>query len=273
MVSFVNKITKKRKIIFLSILMTLITVGLAIFFTRNKNDNSKGMMVLNTNRSFYSPGENIEISMAYLNKEGDLKCNTKLKLLVRGPKIKKVEISTENNKIYVSDTCKEDYATGDNSDYRAIFVPENEGVYKITLENTENGLKIGKRVKVKKDQKYTVERSGPTRVTINSLNRYYMALRVTSKVDFDGKLEDLIPPQFVVLWQGPAKMGGGKISWDISLKAGETKEFIYEYKISDTDIKTLSVGKASLYQNNVQVFEENSTWNLLISNEIKKNGI
>jgi hypothetical protein len=56
---------------------------------------------------------------------------------------------------------------------------------------------------------------------------------------------------------------GKTLTWDVNLKAGETKEFAYEYIAPQDGEKLYNLGKAKVNENGKVVFEEDKKWTLI----------
>lgn len=262
----------------------LITLGcfVSIFFafffifknqdTRNtKNEDSenkfsKGVLAINTNKSFYTVDEKVEIGAASLKPDGNTLCNSNLEIVVKQPDNTEVSLSTKDGGIERSNTCDESNNVTNNPDYFSIFYPTQEGKYTLTLINKDNENKQETEFEVVSNPQFNIERYGATRINPFATDRYPMILKVTSEKDFSGKVIETIPSSFDIVWNDKSSTKESEdeknIIWDVNLKAGETTELIYEYKAPQISPDFVSLGKAQITQEDKKVFEEIKKWQI-----------
>lgn len=234
---------------------------------------SAGFLGLNINKSVYAPNERIEFGIGTLDPNGNTLCHSNLEIIVHGPEKRKIVLSTQNGKI--TNLCNENFNSGINPDYRSSFVPEKEGSYDVTLTNLDTKMTVKEQIIVKDNSNLgvSIKRTGPTRVNPFATDRYPMILTVTSQRDFKGQLVDQLLSSFGILWQGPSEIKTAEnsktITWNVDLKAGETKEFIYEFQAPKVSPKFYNMGKASLFENNNTVLKESRSWEIIVGGNSK----
>jgi hypothetical protein len=273
--TIVEKTKKHMKIFNILILLLIILVIATMLILKitspkqsnpSQEDFSKGLLALNTDKSVYIPGESVELGIASLDPKGNTLCHSNLALTVSGPRGQKIILSTENGKII--NNCSVNESSTDNPDYRSNFVPEKEGTYNIQLTNLDSKMKVKDQISVKNNQQYSLKRTGPSKVNPLTTDRYPMILTVTTQKDFKGELVDQIPSSFDVVWQGTGVIETVKdyktITWNVNLKTGETKEFIYEFQAPKVAPKFYDLGKAILLENNNKIFEESKLWEIIV---------
>ena len=231
----------------------------------------RGVLAINTDKSVYAINEKIEIGLASLDYKGNTLCNSNLKVTVTLPSGQKTELSTQSSSIITSTTCSPDNNVTNNSDYRANFTPQELGDYKLELTNVDNKHTQTTQFSVKDTQQFSVSRYGASRLNPFKADRYPMAITVKAREDFKGQLVEQIPAAFDVIWQGKSKVetvinkksGDYKtITWEVDLKAGESKDFIYEYQSAKVSPEIYLLGAARLLQNGQEVFKEGRVWQL-----------
>jgi hypothetical protein len=190
---------------------------------------------MNTDKSTCSLNEKVELDLASLDLKGNTLCHSNLKLTIKSPSGKETELTTQNQQITTSSTCSEDNNATDDPDYRASFVPNEEGVYKLNLIDLNTKNNIEGRIEVKNSQELSLTRKGATRLNPFKAERFSMTLTVKAQNAYTGQIEEHIPSSFNIIWQGPSKVevydDYKSIVWDVELKAGESKDLIYEYQI------------------------------------------
>ena len=263
----------KKTYLMSAVVGILALILIIIFISRNKiaqQNFSKGLITLNTNKSIYAPNEKVEIGLGSIDPKGNTLCHSNLSLEISGPSKIKILLSTENGKI--ANTCYEENNGANNSDYRTNFIPEKEGIYDMKLTNLDTKVSVENQIEVKSAQKFSLQRTGATRVNISKSNRYPMILTIKSMEDFKGQLVEQIPSSFDVVWQGASKVVITKayktVTWDVDIKAGEAEEFIYEYQAPSVSPGLFNFGKASLLQNKNKVFEDANLWKIITGGKI-----
>lgn len=148
-------------------------------------------------------------------------------------------------------------------------MPQKEGVYTIKLTNLNTKTKVTKTIKVENEMKMKFEREGTTRVNPSQTEQCSMILRITSENDFKGWVMDFLPSPTQVIWKGEAKVESGKITWNVDLKAGETKELSYAYIVPAGGVQTISFGPAQALTEGQKAFEETSSWQVIVGRPLE----
>jgi hypothetical protein len=257
---------------FLMLVVFVCTVLLAVFFIFNqKSGVSNNSLILNTNKSIYSPNEKVFLSIVYLDPTGKPTCDANLKITVNGPGIRNQEISKIGDSPAVTSFCKEAGAPSNEPDYVASFTPSQKGTYTIKLTASGEKLVTKKQIKVDDNQTLVVERQSPTKLILNQPFRYHTSLKISSpNKDFKGRLVEKVPSGLDIVWQGKALTQTNSqdktLTWEVELKAGEIKEFLYEFKAPATkDLPINNLGKAYITVNGKKVFEELNFWQMVLT--------
>lgn len=201
------------------------------------------------------------ISMASLDNTGHTLCRSNLKLEITDP-----ENKTEALKIINSPTCGDDNVTND-PDYLASQTLEKTGQYKLKLTNLDTGKTTEIEIKVMDSLSIDIKRSGATRINPFKSDRYPMIITVKANMDYRGQIEEQIPANFKIVWQGEAKIEGTNIIWDMDLKAGETKTLSYEYAAPKVSPALYTLGPIHFQQSSNQAIEQSSfIWKLVAVN-------
>lgn len=219
-----------------------------------RTDLKTSRLIINTDKSVYSPNETVYIQIASQDENGKAICNTNLDL----------SINHQLLTINYSPACGEKGSI--NPDYYAYFKPDQEGVYKIILRNRDNGDSTEAEIEVNSAPEFSVARWGPTKIGLNPSNRYPMVLTITANRDFRGKISDSLPANFSFAWIGNAEIAPNTdrktITWDVDLKAGEATELKYEFIVDNAGSKpTYSLGPIFLTEGN-EVNQSKNIWNL-----------
>ncbi|KKU95917.1 MAG: hypothetical protein UY28_C0042G0003, partial [Candidatus Amesbacteria bacterium GW2011_GWB1_48_13] len=208
----------------LSKLIHMVSTGLSIYLLVPKGPKVPLVLVVNTDKSVYAPGETVKFQMASLDKVGHTLCDSKLSLEVKRSFWKRYRLPVVN-----SPTCGDDNVTND-PDYTATFNIPATGKYRFTLTNKSNRQKAAGEITVSKDSPVLdIKRSSATRINPFESNRYPMVVSITANEDWQGEYTDIIPDSYTFAWYGAAKVDKNRISWDLELNKGETVELKYEY--------------------------------------------
>lgn len=203
------------------------TTSLTPIKTVKQGDFSQGVLVLNTDKSDYLPGEKMMVSMASLDTAGHTLCKSNLKLELTDP-----QNQTQTLKIISSPTCGNDNVTND-ADYLASQTLEKSGQYNLKLTNLDTNKTTETAVQVASSLTFDVKRAGATRINPFKSDRYPMIITVKANQDYHGQITEQIPADFKIIWQGSSQItqqaGHQTLTWNANLKKGEIKEFKYEY--------------------------------------------
>lgn len=252
---------KYKKIIYiiLGVITVFVIVILSLIFiprakTERTNltikvDPSKGILAIDSDKTIYTPGETARIEMAVVDNTGIPICKANLVLTIQTPD--KKETILKDNQINFSSTCGDDNVTN-SPDYLVNYKLEMVGRYFIKLVNPTTGAEIENSFEVKKTRDLDIVRETAIRITPSKSTRYPVRFKVTSTKDYSGNLTDLVPSGFSIPWQGPAKLEktekGTKITWEVSLKANQTQEFVYEYTPPEESPKFYQLGETGNWQ-------------------------
>lgn len=198
----------------------------------------KGLLAINTDKSTYLLGETVKIQIASLDLTGHTVCNSDLILEIQGKK---------ETDIHRSSTCGDDNVTN-NPDYFFDYKTDEAGTYTLKLTNQTTGLVVRKEFIVVKNRDLDIVRETATRISSSKADRYPVKFIVTANKAYQGSVSDVIPKGFTIPWQGPGQLEGQKITWQLNLKAGETKELIYEYSPPKNNSNLFKFGRDGEWQ-------------------------
>lgn len=265
-----NKINKKNITIigvFIATCILLIAIAVGVLSKNKDNDqemannDQKGTLVINTDRSHYSLGDNVFIQITALDANGKTDCESELEIAINDIEVPAI----------LSPTCGQDERTSNNPDFYAYFRPESEGSYTIILKDLKSGTTTETEFIVGNNlSDITITRWGPTKINSSPNQRYPMKLTITANKDLSGQVVEQVPNSLEIEWNGPAKVDtinkGKTLTWDIELKKDEVKELIYEYNAPQSEVRTYDLGKAKVTENGKVIYEEDKTWTLILQN-------
>lgn len=231
------------------ILLLLCIIFVLRLLIRNLSSNNilaKGILILNTDKPNYLPGEKMNIGILSLDETGKTLCTSNLKLEITNP-----ENSVSTINVTPSPTCNGEGATND-PDYAASQTLEKIGDYKLKLTNLDTKKTIETKIKVSQNLPLDVKRSGASRLNTASPNRYPMIITIKADKDFQGQIKDSVPSDIKIVWQGPAKIENGQIIWDVDLKAGQENTFSYEYEAVQTESGVYKFGPINVGRQNIE---------------------
>ncbi|MFA6042154.1 MAG: hypothetical protein WC786_00530 [Patescibacteria group bacterium] len=236
--------------------------------TTVKKDFYWGVLVLNTPKSIYHPGENIDVGMGVLDPQGHTICDAKLWLTITNPSRGVQTFTTDAGSITRSTECGPITVTN-TPDYSAVYEGGDEGMYTLDLKaETKFGeYTIQDAIAVRAMVTLDVHRDAPTR--IYPVEDYPVTLTVRPQKDVAGFFEDSVPTSFEV----SAVSGKGKtvaadnrltIRWPVQWKGG--KIYTLTYRVNPPDIRPelFLLGKARLIKTGSAepVFEELRHWQI-----------
>ena len=290
------KSNKPQKIILVIISFIVISICIYIFLIKSvknspdpRNENSKNFstsqlrnddytLVINTNRSSYTPGEEVAVGLSVIDKENNPVCSENLKIDITYPDGSIKELNIDSNEISILSFCSIKNNSTQNADYRAVFVPEQKGSYTIEgyiqLSDNHKKIKLSSKINIHIEDNplLSMERIGSYKIrnTENKSIKEYrntMSINVTASEEFKGTVTDYIPQGITIVWYGQAKLentqSGNKLSWDIDLKPNETTQLTYEY-ITDTPQPYIySFGKAEIISKENKLFQESNYWQII----------
>ena len=290
------KSNKPQKIILVIISFIVISICIYIFLIKSvknspdpRNENSKNFstsqlrnddytLVINTNRSSYTPGQEVAVGISVIDKENNPVCSENLKIDITYPDGSIKELNIDSNEISILSFCNIKNNSTQNADYRAVFVPEQRGIYTIEgyiqLSDNHKKIKLSSKINIHIEDNplISMERIGSYKIrnTENKSIKEYrntMSINVTASEEFKGTVTDYIPQGITIVWYGQAKLentqSGNKLSWDIDLKPNETTQLTYEY-ITDTPQPYIySFGKAEIISKENKLFQESNYWQII----------
>lgn len=204
-----------------------------------------GVLAVNFNKSVYTVGDKATAGFGVLDNFGHTICDADLDMTVKTPGGKVLLFSTANGLIIRNDTCGPTTVTHE-PDYYANFSIGSAGVYgvEVTARTRDGARKISTVFHAEVEPAFDVERVGPTRVYPPA--NYKMEITVRANQDFKGDIIETIPSSFTVFAEttgerttsGPITM----FTWPVDMKKGDTKEFIYLFKVPDVSPELYKLG-------------------------------
>ena len=225
-------------------------------------DFSWGVLVMNTDKSIYHPGETVKIGMGTLDSKGHTLCDTDLRLTVTSPWGEKKDFSTQDKTISLSPECGPTTVTN-VPDYSAAYDTgvEGEYVFKLKAVTAEGVNEIEEKIPVKAVIAFDISRSGPTRVW--PIAPYEMKLEITANENYQGSFSDFVPDDFAIIsidnnGQSASATGDRKsIDWQVDWQVGKTYTLSYIFNPPDISPAIFYLGKIK-----VGTFEEYRQWQI-----------
>lgn len=224
-------------------------------------DFSWGVLVMNTDKSVYHPGETVKIGMGTLDSQGHTLCDADLQLTVTSPWGEKKNFSTQDKTIITSPECGPTTVTN-VPDYSAEYDTgvEGEYIFKLKAVTAEGVNETEERIPVKGVIAFDVSRSGPTRVW--PIAEYSMSLNITPQADYQGPVEEYVPLDFAIKKPEPSatileKDGRKIIRWQVNWQADQTYELKYVFNPPDVSPELFLLGKLKIGD-----FEEGRKWQI-----------
>lgn len=261
-----NKLTKPQIIISITILsVALLTL---LIFSKKDLENIRtkpGILLLNTDKDTYIPGEQVNLQITSLSESGTTRCDSQLELTVTHTG------NTTNIPIETSPTCVVSDRVTYAPDYSAHFKPDSEGEYHLFLTNLNNNDYTESTISISNtNPEFSISRTSTNRINPFITDRYPMKLIITAKSSFSGQIIEKIPNNLEIVWQGPAKLEKfdtyQTLTWELTLKPGESKDVIYEYRAPETETQIYQIGKAIIVGKE-KTFEEAKVWEIISNNE------
>ncbi|MBI2030068.1 hypothetical protein HYT05_00425, partial [Candidatus Kaiserbacteria bacterium] len=192
-----------------------------------------GVLAVNTNKTIYEPGESAHLMMASLDDSGNTICDADLALSITDP-----SGTVQGVPVDPSLKCGPNNVV-DVADYLADYTTGRVGVYQVALERLDGSGAVMNRIddffEVREDPAYIIERDGPTRIYPKS--PYRMELTVTARRAFSGTVTEAVPAGTIVTKTDGATFsqydGAVRVSWEVSLQAGETVRLGYTFDAPD----------------------------------------
>ncbi len=161
----------------------------------SKQDFTWGVLAINTNKSIYTPQEQVSFAFAVLNESGEMVCDADLSLEITNPAQKIDVLSTENGKIETNRQCSSKELSL-VPDYEASYQTEGVGKYNLKLvANTSSGsYTVTDSFETRDSAFFDIERIGPTRI-YPPLD-YPVTFKITANQDFEGEIIEVVPFDF-----------------------------------------------------------------------------
>lgn len=227
-----------------------------------------GVLVLNTMKSVYRPGEKVHFGMGVLDSGGRTICDAKLELKISDPEGKQTTLTTENGTISRSETCGPQTVTN-LPDYAADFAAGKSGEYPWELKaTTEAGeYTITDTLYVEETVLFDITRLGPTRIYPPA--DYEMFLEVVPAQDYTGMFEEFVPASFAI--SGVNDDGSVEkpddtkqiIRWLVDWKAGQPYTLSYTFDAPNISPELYLLGPAK-----VGDFTERRQWQIAADADI-----
>jgi hypothetical protein len=213
-----------------------------------------GVLVLNTDKSSYTPGQTAFLQIGVLDKNGDTLCNADITLNVYSPDGKINKYSVMDQTIKKSITCRADNNVTDNPDYFLNYKVGGMGTYKYELINNQNGNKINGSFEVKNSLPISIERVSATRIN-PSKSEYGMTIKVTANENYKGEITEKIPSDFSITKHTDSAIrlsnSSQELVWNVDLNEGQTKTYKYTYKAPQRSPDIFTVGPLSTANQNL----------------------
>jgi len=163
----------------------------------SENKFAWGVLVTNTNKSIYLPGEVADIAMAVLDEYGRMVCDADVDLKIEAPNGITTLLSTADSTIIINPECYLHEVTT-NPDYEAVYATSTPGRYLLKLTAvTDNGQYIVRdRFEVRDSVPFDIERTTATR--IYPPENYPVEIKIKANQDFRGKIVETVPYDFQI---------------------------------------------------------------------------
>ncbi|MDD5055524.1 MAG: DUF4082 domain-containing protein [Candidatus Peribacteraceae bacterium] len=247
------------------------------------NDDSWGVLVMNTDKDRYRTGETAEIMMGVLDPSGEMVCDADLLLTVERANVTIRTLMTKNGTIETTPTCGEKRPGSITPDYRTSLAFDDPGDYTLTLEATTNlGIRrIVQSVAVAPSSlsleaasstgnwQAIISRSGATRLF--PVGSSPMTINVEFLEDFEGSIRETVPGSFridSISGGGTASSDSAAISseatltWKVSQSKGSTATFSYLFDAPDSSPDVFTVGPLTLTNEKQETKNEQRSWRI-----------
>lgn len=190
-----------------------------------EQDFTWGVLSINTNKSYYKPGEKAYLEFAVLNEQGNMVCDAKLNLQITNDELGVNDLlSSENGYIAINPECySHDFTL--KPDYGATYTVGDEGIYTMTLtaETRKGSYTITDSFIVDSTVPFDIERITATR--IYPPHSYPVIFKITANENFEGVIKEAVPGSFST---SPFKMSTININRDTYADEIQTSEELTE---------------------------------------------
>lgn len=253
-------------------IVAIIVFSVALYFAKDKlwnGMNNSGMLPLvdgeltvNTNKQEFILGETVWIEIYSMTFGETISCSNDIEVKLFGPDgFGDKVFSVKDGSIEALGNCGK---TSSDPTHRLRFVANKSGRYIIRATDLSSNKSYEGTISVGEKGNFSIERSGAGSIVSSSSARYHMILRVTAEREFKGQVVDVVPKPFNLIWKGNASVDNEKVSWDVDLAPGETKELIYEFSVPEAEAGVYFLGKAYLVEDGNIVYVEGRRWQVLV---------
>ncbi len=196
-----------------------------------------GVLAINFNKTVFTEGEKVAISVGALSNNGNTICDANVKLWITDT------VGVEDEVLMTPSGLCNGNNVVDVPDYSAMYaLPNATGTYKVKLVRFDQYENVASQVsdsfEVRESVPYSVERDGPTR--IYPLAHYPMKIRIHANEAFEGNIVERIPGDFTVIDRGNANLEWGDAehtfitaTWPVKLSAGGSIDLQYTFDAPD----------------------------------------
>lgn len=211
-----------------------------------------GVLVLNTPKSVYLPGERVDFGMGVVDSGGNTVCTASMELVVTPPRGEPITFRTADGTITLSPECDVTSVTN-TPDYAAIFTAGEVGEYALRLTATtedSGAYSIDETLHVQSSVDVQVTRNAPTRVYPRA--DYDLSITLDPVQALSGTVEEFLPASYDVLSVG---QGGvverlnedtTVIRWSVDIAVGERYELTYRVDPEDVSPALFRLGPAKV---------------------------
>ncbi|XOU93991.1 MAG: MerR family transcriptional regulator [Candidatus Kerfeldbacteria bacterium] len=230
-------------------------------------DFTWGVLAINPDFAIQKIGQETLFSIGVLDHAGDIVCNADVVLDIIDPNGNVITKKTADGTITISEFCqiKGEYH---GPDYFATYTTDVPGTYQINVTATHyNGTNsISDTFQIKESPRFTIQRDGPTRVFPYIYQP--MTLKVTAYEDIVGEIKEIVNSDYELKDYGDASLGKydsgteilNTLSWNRTIKAGESIEVTYNFKTPEESPALYFVGPASVGD----TWDEGRQWQMAI---------
>lgn len=263
-----------RTIPIVTLILTLVSAQNALSYQRQdfqfplmKQDTSKGVAVINTERGRYKPGETVKFSMAILNPKGKMVCDADARVVIKNLDSDREHVlSTRDGTIRVNPECSQK-TFHSTPDYEGSWEVPAVGVYeaRLTAQTSFGEYNAVNIFKVKDHIPFRVKRLTATR--IYPKHQYPVTLRIKANQDFKGVVIEKVPKEFSLDVNGSSvKINEDNewktITWQVHFKKGEKHELTYSYKAPNRSPEYYELGRMTLWDGEKEVFRSFKRWQI-----------
>jgi len=219
-----------------------------------------GVLALNSNKSFYLPGEIAYLQMGVLDDKGHTVCDADLFLEITDPQGVVLDFNTDNKLLARNPECGPDNVI-DNPDYYTFYSLTGLGEYKLHLKAvTENGVwEIDDKIEVREELPFEVERIGPTRIYPKA--NYEMVFKIKANKDYQGEFIEIVPRNFKIINENGIftrlSDDSRELSWTVDWQEGQTYQYSYIFDAPNRSPEFYLLGPARAGD-----FAENRQWQI-----------